>query len=84
MVTNYFKRLFSNDFTCESSCFAGAFPVLSHEELASFEKEVTKSDIFNVIDHMGGLQAPDPDGLQAIFLQSQWSIVGDSFCKMIF
>lgn len=29
------------------------------------------------------LQAPGVDGLHAIFCQSQWSIVGDSFCRSI-
>lgn len=32
---------------------------------------------------MGGFKAPGPDGFQAIFYQSQWSIVGDDFCHLI-
>ena len=32
---------------------------------------------------MGGLKALDPNGLHAIFFQSQWQIVGDSVCRLV-
>lgn len=30
---------------------------------------MTRSDVFNVVNHMGALKAPRPDGLQAIFFR---------------
>ena len=32
---------------------------------------------------MGGLKAPRPDGLHALFFQSQWNHAGDSICSMV-
>jgi len=32
---------------------------------------------------MGPFKAPGKDSFQAVFYQSQWKIVGSSFCKLI-
>lgn len=83
LVTKYFSDLFSEDTTRETTCISGAFPVLSNEEIRSLDGGVTRSEIFNVVNRMGAFKAPGPDGLQAAFLQSQWQVVGESFCDMV-
>lgn len=83
MVTNFYKKLFSEEGDREPSCILGAFPSLSMQELEDLNMDVTKGDIFNVVNQMGAYKAPGPDGLQAIFVQSQWKVVGDSFCNMV-
>lgn len=45
LVTSYFKELFTEEPVIEASCIAGAFPSLSSEELLSFERMVTRSDV---------------------------------------
>lgn len=32
---------------------------------------------------MGPLKAPGPDGLHAVFYQTQWDVVGDSMCNLV-
>lgn len=63
LVTNYFKDLFTDKASVESACISSAFLRLSDVEVNSFQREVTKSDIFNVINRMGPFKAPRPDGL---------------------
>lgn len=43
---------------------------------------VTREEIYSAIRCMGGFKAPGPDRFQASFYQSQWSIVGDDFCRV--
>lgn len=83
LVTTYFRNLFTEEGGREGSCIMGAFPILSNDELTMIEREVSKSDIFNVVNHMGAFKAPGPDGLQAAFFQSQWQVVGDSLCSLV-
>lgn len=58
--------------------------MLSREELDDLDREVSRSEIFNVINKTGAFKAPGPDGLHAAFFRSQWHVVGDSFCNMVF
>lgn len=39
--------------------------------------------IYSTVKNFGHFKAPGPDGFQAIFCQSQWQIIGSSFCNMI-
>ncbi|KAH9791596.1 putative ribonuclease H protein [Citrus sinensis] len=61
----------------------GCFPILhaalTHGLMAPIEDNEIRQTIFS----MKPLKAPGVDGLHAIFYQSQWHIVGHSFCKFI-
>lgn len=70
MITSFFNKLFTVDTEVENPCIMGAIPPLSQANRRGFEREVTKSDIFNVVSRMGAFKAPGVDGLQAGFLQS--------------
>lgn len=83
MVTNYYKNMFNDNGVREASCMHGAFPALSEDDLAMLNREVSRSDNFNVVKHMGAYKAPGIDGFQAVFFQSQWHVVGESFCSLV-
>lgn len=83
MVTNYFHNLFTEDSVRQPLPLNGCFPGISEEQLRELSKRVTRGDIFNVVKHMSPFKAPGKDGLHAGFFQSQWNIVGDSFCNLV-
>lgn len=83
MITIFYKKLFTADGSIAPAPIRGAFPPLSEADCASLSRNVTRSDIFNVVNHMNPFKAPGSDGLQAVFFQSQWKHVGEPLCKLI-
>ncbi|KAH9786561.1 putative ribonuclease H protein [Citrus sinensis] len=59
------------------------FPVLNAYDLESTVDPVLEEEIKRVVFSMKPLKAPGSDGLHAIFYQSQWPVVGPSFCKFM-
>nr|KYP54028.1 Retrovirus-related Pol polyprotein LINE-1 [Cajanus cajan] len=58
--------------------------VTQQEELEAMVTEpISDEEILQAIKRMGSFKAPGPDGLQAIFYQSQWNVVGPFVCKLI-
>ena len=47
------------------------------------DNEIKDREIQQAIFSMSPLKAPRVDGLHAMFYQTQWHIVGESFCKVI-
>nr|KYP70239.1 Putative ribonuclease H protein At1g65750 family [Cajanus cajan] len=70
-VTGFYKELFH------------MFPSLSNSEFEEIRKDMNNEEIFATIKSMNGFKAPGPDGLQAIFYQSQWNYIGQEVCNMI-
>lgn len=60
-----------------------AFPRLLAEEIVEIEKPLDPEEIKHAMFGMGALKAPDLDGLNPLFFQSQWDVVGDSVVIMI-
>lgn len=82
-MSNYYKKLFSGPSGMSPFCLYGAFPKLSENSCRLLESSITRQEIRQIVMNMGGFKAPGPDGLQAIFYQSQWNIVGEKLCKLI-
>lgn len=64
-------------------CLTGYFPGPNQQTLKRFEDKISKEEISRALKSMGGFKAPGPDGLQAIFYQTQWNIVGPTVCQLV-
>lgn len=45
--------------------------------------EVTRQDVRHAVFSMGALKAPGLDGLNPLFFQNQWEIVGESLSAQV-
>lgn len=59
MVTEYFKNLFTDYGVSEPAFLQGAFPEISREDKRLLGRDVTRSEIFNAVNHMGALRHRD-------------------------
>lgn len=78
-AVEYFSRLYSEEGDVKKNWyFNGHFPKLTMEELEAMATQVTKDEVRNAVFQMGPLKAPGVDGVQALFFQKHWSVVGES------
>lgn len=55
---------------------------ISDEQNDVLVQKFSKEEIWGVLKSMHPIKAPGPDGLQAIFYQKFWDIVGEDTCKI--
>ncbi|CAI0395768.1 unnamed protein product [Linum tenue] len=83
LVFDFFTLLYTQDIADYSDLMPkNAFPRLSQEDLLMLLRPFQGSDIHKAIHEMKALQAPGPDGFQAIFYQKAWRTVGKSLIDM--
>ena len=59
------------------------FPQLSEEHKIVLRGSISEEEIKRATFDIGGFKAPGPDGIQAIFYQEYWHIVGQSVTDMV-
>ncbi|XP_061371304.1 uncharacterized protein LOC133313908 [Gastrolobium bilobum] len=84
MAVKYFENLFTADEEeLEEYPVKVFFPGLSNKEKKVMSRIPSHEEIRKTIFKMGKFKALGPDGLQTVFFQSHWNIVGNSVCKLI-
>lgn len=83
LATDYYKGLFSTDSAPKPFPISHSFPSLDEDAVRDFARQVSDEEILSTIKSFGSLKALGPNGFQALLYQSQWEVVGASFCKMI-
>lgn len=87
-VKNHFVEFFTNLFTEEGgedllAVLQDIFPELHHSDWTSLCKPFVPSGIDVVVQSMSSLNAPGPDGLQAIFYQKNWELIAKNVYSMV-
>ena len=80
-ATNFFFNLYTSEQELYQVC--GNFPPIVEYRLTNLDAEIEEKEIRQAVFSMSPLKALGVDGLHAIFYQTQWHIVGESFCKVI-
>src|ERR1044072_3110055 len=60
-----------------------SFPPLSACLLNGVHQDLIHAEVKDAVFEMGPLKAPGPDGLQALFFQYQWHIIGNSVIQFV-
>ncbi|XP_054801608.1 uncharacterized protein LOC129305663 [Prosopis cineraria] len=60
-----------------------SFPCIDNGSLHELVSNFCDEEIKNALFSMGPLKSPGPDGLNALFFQSQWKFIGNSVINMV-
>ena len=79
VATNYFNSLF-NASTCSQmdECLNMVMSKVTPNMQQMLSSEFTADEIKSVVFQMGPTKAPGPDGMNALFYQNFWHVVGNS------
>lgn len=82
-TVNFFQQSDVNEGGVENLLCDSSFPSLTQSELSYLQRGFMEEEVKDAIFSMGPLKASGPDGLQPIFFQSQWGMVGKSVLKLV-
>ena len=83
-ATTFFSALYTSEIVVfRPYLIRGCFPNLNVSSTQGLTAPIEDDEIQQTIFSMKPLKAPGVDGLHAIFYQSQWHIIGPSFCRFI-
>lgn len=85
VATNYFKNLFKSSNPSNSAtaiATEGIFGKLFEVQIRELDKSFTLAEVEIAMKGMPPLKAPGEDGLQALFYQRYWDVVGRDTTRM--
>ncbi|XP_072084360.1 uncharacterized protein [Arachis hypogaea] len=83
MATSFYSRLYIEDTPDTPFVLNNCFPPLDTIDLESIGSNVSRMEIRSALFSMGSLKAPGKDGIQAIFYQKKWDVVGTNLCVLV-
>lgn len=84
LATNFFIDLFRNDAHGSPTALeCNLYPPLEDSCMTDLLREVSSEEIKFAMFSMGALKSPGPDGLNAMFFQSQWETLGSSIARVV-
>nr|XP_025664883.1 uncharacterized protein LOC112763420 [Arachis hypogaea] len=82
MATSFFSNLYKDNENHILFILENMFPDMSSSDFNSIGRNVSDEEIKDAMFSIGSWKAPDRDGLQAIFYQSQWNKIGSDVCNL--
>ncbi|XP_057451938.1 uncharacterized protein LOC130743727 [Lotus japonicus] len=82
-TVNFFRHGFMDEGGASSLSTSCTFPAISVRAMNFIQAGFSGAEVKDAIFSMGPLKAPGPDGLQAVFFQSQWEHVGDTVTRFV-
>lgn len=83
MTVEFYRDLYSSAGPCPRYHVRGKFPMVDERFLQRIQRALSAEEIKCAIFSMGALKAPGPDGLNPLFFQSQWDVVGKSVVELL-
>ena len=78
LISNYFSGLFSSDVTdYDQGLLNTVKPKVTTQMSTELMEPYTREEVRKALFQIGGMKAPGPDGLHAIFFKRFWHILGD-------
>ncbi|XP_021761146.1 uncharacterized protein LOC110725977 [Chenopodium quinoa] len=83
-VVNFFETLFHAEEPQQHEELPfGIFPEFSNRDWQHLSRPFTRCEVDNVINNLGAMKAPGPDGYQDIFYQKNWALVADNVYELV-
>lgn len=83
LITYEFQKRFKAEVTTNPSQDIPLAKQITEANNVLLTREVTDEKIYDVVKHFHPLHASGPDGLQAVFYQKSWNIIGKSISDMV-
>lgn len=85
MAREFFQKIFGmeHEDLQDARRLEGQIPVIDPGHMEQLVSPVLDDEVKTTIFKMKPYKAPGPDGYQPISYQSQWKVVGQSFCRYI-
>lgn len=82
--TRFYEKLYEEEGSAVDYLnFGMTFPPLMENDCHLLGRSISKGEIKQALFAMGPLKAPGPDGLNPLFYQSQWEVLGDFIVEKV-
>ncbi|KAL2902408.1 hypothetical protein RDABS01_027490 [Bienertia sinuspersici] len=83
-IVNYFDRLYTEESNCSVPVLPRKmFPLFPEHDWKNLNKKYSTNEVYSMLNCIGSLKAPGPDGFQALFFQKNWSLVGPKVSEQV-
>lgn len=85
LASDFYKKLYKEDVVGHLNPFPlrNKFPLFTRETFSDIQRVASNEEVREAVFSMRAMKAAGLDGLNALFFQSQWDIVGEFVCRFV-